>query len=229
MERRVCRRLPYSHDCSYSFVEAAPIPDAFGNLTKLTWLSNAYSNRIGSIPSSIGALSALQLVAFPGNSLKGSFPTVLTPLGSTLKEIYLFENNFTGPISRDQWALMGNLTIARIEENQFTGTLPDDIGRLYSTNPKLFSIGRNSFRGTLPSSMSQFPPNLFILDVSGNQFTGIIPANLSASTLLLRRNNFTGTVPESTCMNVQEIVYDCNRSLVCSCNCICGIDYVHPF
>ena len=183
----------------------------------------------GTIPSEIGfKLSNLATLIIPGNSLQGPFPDFLLRL-STLKEVYLSKNDLTGPLSREQWAFMGNLVQGEMYENSFTGSLPDDIGDMIASFAAVFDIEGNMFTGTLPSSLAQVT-TLKDIWLSKNLFTGTVPENITVSdTLSLYGNNFTGSVPESVCEAITgsgkgRIIYDCDGSLLCDCSCTCSDD-----
>ena len=169
-------------------------------------------------------LKSLEVLSLIGNQLTGPFPDCVIKL-SNLDELFLKQNQFTGPISRDQWSFMGSLVIAEIYENGFTGQLPDDIGGLISSRAFSFDIETNFFSGTIPASLAEVT-TLTSIYLSKNLFTGTIPENMTVSSKLsLFGNNFTGSVPESVCEAVNgrggEIVYDCGGTLLCDCNCTC--------
>ena len=181
----------------------------------------------GEIPTQIGNLKNLTLLALMDNRLSGPFPDVLSSL-SKIERMYIDSNQFTGPISREQWAFLGQRDYAPLYRNRFTGQLPDDIGEIFSDKAKVFDVEGNQFSGTIPSSLALLS-GLEWLDLSNNLFTGTIPENLTASdTLALHGNNFTGAVPDSVCEGVNgqggTIMFDCDGPLSCDCNCACAGD-----
>ena len=197
-----------------------------GMLTKLTTLNMESCGIRGYIPAEIGAsLKNLTFLNLQANRLSGPFPDIVAQLPN-LEDVYIGENQFTGPISRDQWALLGKVDRYRIDRNKFTGMLPDDIGELLSDKTKDFNVKANRFSGTIPASLALLT-GLEIIDLSYNSFTGTVPENLKAAYLLgLEGNSFTGTVPDSVCAAITqengEIFYDCEGQLTCSCDCSCG-------
>ncbi|KAF8079511.1 hypothetical protein N665_1021s0006 [Sinapis alba] len=60
-------------------------------------------------------------------------------------------------------------------------------------------LSRNNFSGVLPSNIASLVPLLTTLDLSYNQFSGEIPASLPnitfLNTLMLQHNQFTGQLP----------------------------------
>ena len=203
------------------------IPTEIGNLRKLTTLAMFNSGIRAIIPSELGSgLQNLTLLDLSGNGLKGPIPDVLLRL-KKLRALYLNDNEFTGTISKGQWEFLGTMERVVLYHNQFSGTLPKDIGDILSNRTKVFDIEYNFFSGSIPVSLARVS-NLEYLYLSANLFTGTIPENLFASrTLSLHGNNFTGSVPQSVCNAVTSsgdgtIVYDCDGSLVCDCDCTCA-------
>lgn len=130
----------------------------------VTSLDLSYSGIQGIIPSSIALLSHLKLVSFQYNSLIGSIPI---------------------NISQMQY-----LQYIDLSNNAFTSTLPIQLGQLYSI--QFLDASFNNLQGEIPLSLSTTNKTLKLLDLSNNQFTGVVNnsfLSLQNSTIINLSNN----------------------------------------
>lgn len=121
-----------------------------------------YYNLAGPIPSEIGNLPALKILALHGNQLTGSIPTTIGNL-TALEEIYLGGNQLTGSIPAE----LGNLSQLKILVlwyNQLTGNLPDIVGQM--PNLESVTISYNQLTGEIPLTYFR----LTAFDYEGNLF-----------------------------------------------------------
>ncbi|CAL1363822.1 unnamed protein product [Linum trigynum] len=99
--------------------------------------------------------------------------------------------------------------------NNLHGEVPASIFNLSAL--LTLSFGFNQLHGNLPRNLGISLPNLQMLDVAHNQFSGSIPASLSnASNLVLLQlntNNFTGSMPSMRSSNRLEHLYIYKNSL----------------
>ena len=90
----------------------------------------------------------------------------------------------------------GRVTGLDLEQNQLTGPIPAELGRLSSL--KDLQLYSNELTGPIPTELGNLS-NLTALDLGGNQLTGSIPpelGNLSSLTWLdLFSNQLTGPIP----------------------------------
>ncbi|KAF2288505.1 hypothetical protein GH714_007984 [Hevea brasiliensis] len=98
------------------------------------------------------------------------------------------------------------ITYVDYSSNNFTSVIPDNIGTNLSV-AIFFSLSNNSLTGVIPKSICN-ATNLQVLDLSDNGLNDTIPACLierseNLGVLNLRRNKFSGNIPE----NFQE---NCN-------------------
>ena len=108
------------------------------------------NNLVGTLPTTIGGLSALVRLNLHTNQLSGSIPTSIGNI-TTLEQIWLFSN-------------------------QMTGTLPPEIGNL--SNLTHLGLGLNQFTGGIPASCGNLS-NLGFLALKGNNLSGCYDVNLA--------------------------------------------------
>ncbi|XVF46083.1 hypothetical protein PTKIN_Ptkin02bG0259700 [Pterospermum kingtungense] len=151
------------------------------------------------------------------NQIRGNLPH---KLGFPYLNVMDLSNNyFEGPLPA--WST--NATDVLLQENAFSGSLPENIGVLMPRLQKLYA-SRNHLSGRIPSSMCDVEglqiislrknkltgelPNcwyrslmLWGIDVSNNSLTGKIPSSFgflsSLSVLLLSNNNLDAAIPSS--------------------------------
>lgn len=151
------------------------------------------------------------------NQIRGKLPPRLG--FPYLNVMDLSYNYFEGPLPA--WST--NATDVFLEENSFSGSIPENIGVLMPRLQKLY-ISRNHLSGRIPSSMCHIEglqilslrnnklfgelPDcwhrslmLWGIDISNNSLTGNIPTSFgvlsSLSVLLLSNNNLDGEIPSS--------------------------------
>ncbi|KAK3429020.1 hypothetical protein EUGRSUZ_E00436 [Eucalyptus grandis] len=172
------------------------IPRNLSMCLSLVTLELDYNRLHNSIPSEFGSLSKLQTLSLPFNNLIGRIPASIGNL-SNLEELDLLSNNLTGgvPISISQT----RLKFFQAGQNQLTGGFPSALYNLSSLNTISLTLGL--FSGSIRRDIGLLLPNLQILYLAVNQFTGPIPDSLSNVTNLAEidfyGNNFTGHVPAS--------------------------------
>ena len=127
----------------------------------------------GEIPKDIGNLTQLQVLGFRGSRLKGSIPKSI----SKLKKLWFLDLKSATSLSGGFANLvnLSSLQYMHLSMAGLNGTLPDEFGLYY--------------------------PAMVECILSGNRFTGSIPATLGNMTHLqylnLARNSFSGKIPES--------------------------------
>ena len=82
-------------------------------------------------------------------------------------------------------------------ENSLRGDLDGAFGGLSSL--QTLAVPENRLTGTIPDGILEMNPNLSMLAIGGNQFSGPIPKTLARATKLtdlqLNMNSLTGTIP----------------------------------
>ena len=126
-------------------------------------------NLTGSISSSIGSLSDLEVLDMSENSLGGRIPS---QIGNLRK-----------------------LNILELDDNSLTGSIPSQLGNLDALTE--LDLSNNSLSGGIPSHLGN-ADMLSRLDLSDNDLTGLPPNSLASlaymTTLDLSNNNFSGDI-----------------------------------
>ncbi|KAF7087475.1 hypothetical protein CFC21_090658 [Triticum aestivum] len=137
------------------------IPASLVNITTLTTISCLNNQIKGNIPSEFADLPSLQYLYAGGNKLAGSFPQAILNL-STLIELDLGLNGLSGDLPPNLCTALHNLQTLFLGGNIFLG-------------------------GHIPSSLSS-ASNLYEVDFSGNNFTGLVPTTIGKLTQLSSLN-----------------------------------------
>lgn len=146
------------------------IPTGFALLSNLSGLELSSNYLSGAIPLGLGNISGLRLLNLSDNSLTASIPVELGNL-SQLVELNLSKNSLSGSLPVELKALR-NLQKMEIGDNQLEGRLPDG---LFSSLDELrvVVLRGNKLDGGLPGALLSLP-KVQLLDVSGNNFTGVL-------------------------------------------------------
>ncbi|GMP79123.1 hypothetical protein CsSME_00034792 [Camellia sinensis var. sinensis] len=150
------------------------IPSGIGNLLNLTILAMAANNLAGPIPSSIGRLQKLHGL-YLGQNKFTELPSSLGNLTSLIT-LYLHENNIHGSIPPSLGNCHSLLELA-LYKNNLNGSIPPEIMSLSSISTILW-LDHNALTGSLPSEVGSLK-NLGYMDVSYNKLSGPIPNTLS--------------------------------------------------
>jgi hypothetical protein len=163
---------------------------------RVTGISMVSNNLVGSIPSSIGQLSMLEVIGLANNSLTGAIPDEIFSL-PLLERLFFTINNFTGGIP----ASIGNAPA--LEQVVFTanpnlgGAIPSSITNV--TTLTSFSAEGSGLTGALPIINDGDLPNLRWLLLGQNNLSGNFSGNYGFLTSLerieLSDNNFSGLIP----------------------------------
>ncbi|XP_010023612.2 receptor-like kinase TMK4 [Eucalyptus grandis] len=125
------------------------IPDFLGTLPSLTSLRLSYNNLTGPLPSSFGTSSIQNL--WINNQAVGLSGGISVLAGMTqLTQVWLQNNQFTGPIP--DLSQCTNLFDLQLRDNQFTGVVPASLWALPGL--KNVSLDNNKLQGPVPSSSS---------------------------------------------------------------------------
>ncbi|TPX75538.1 hypothetical protein CcCBS67573_g03205 [Chytriomyces confervae] len=150
---------------------------------------------VGRIPDSITSLVNLSRIVLEHDELGGRLPTEIGLLYS-LEFLNLSHNRFLGgPMHPDIGALT-KLNTLDLSHNQLTGTAPERF--------LLWCLDANCFSGTLPCELLKNMKQIKKLDLSNNQFSGLVHDILDTCRTLdlldLSCNHFEGI-----CLSVKAV------------------------
>ncbi|GLJ41961.1 hypothetical protein SUGI_0868720 [Cryptomeria japonica] len=171
------------------------------NLTRLEYLFLSNNHLTVSSDSPwIPQFRNLQALRLSSCNLDRIPPFLVTQYG--MIELDLSANRIATDIPSWMWDLT-SLYYLNLSCNQLTGSLPSS---LTSMTLMYLDLHNNSLEGPLP-----LPPDAHLLDLSGNQFNGSIPADMGAYLsnswyLSLSRNNLSGAIPDSICTSDLQVL-----------------------
>ncbi|KAM5550985.1 putative LRR receptor-like serine/threonine-protein kinase [Rosa sericea] len=200
-----------------------------GKLKSLRYLALGTNLLTGTIPPSIYNLSSIQYISVIGNQLQGTLPSGLGyTIFPNLRTFHFQMNNFIGPIpftisNASQLSQFGismnyfsgkvpslarvsNLVRLEMDDNNL-GNEDGDLNFLSSlvncTSLELLDISGNNFQGVLPESISNLSRKLEVMSLGRNQLSGSIPIGignlLNVGVLSFEENLLTGNIPNSVC------------------------------
>lgn len=123
-----------------------------------------------------------------------------------LNDLFLEENNLTGPIG--SWVgKLNNLVKLSLSDNNFSGPIPSSIGSF--TQLSHLYIQSNKFEGPIPPSLGKLQ-HLLELNVSHNNLQHPIPKELFSPTSSLTKcalsyNNLDGPIPPEV-SNLEQLI-----------------------
>ncbi|CAL5409511.1 unnamed protein product [Camellia sinensis] len=195
---------------------SGPMPTTIGKLHTLHGLYLGV-NYFTQLPSSIGNLTLLNDLYLVQNKIHGSIPSSLGNCKNLL-DLNLAHNNFHGSITPEIMSLSSISISFDLSYNALTGSLPLEVGIYSELSKQLFELGRASFEGEIPQSLRELRGSRE-LDLSHNNFSGLIPSYLSelhVEKLNLSFNKLHGRVP------MEGIFQNESAILVVGNNDLCG-------
>ncbi|AES86907.2 LRR receptor-like kinase family protein [Medicago truncatula] len=165
-------------------------------LPSITYLNFSWNSFEGNIPSSIGKMKNLEYFDLSHNNFSGELPKQLATYCDNLQYLILSNNSLRGNIPK-----FVSMEVLLLNNNNFSGTLDDVLGKGNNTRILMLSISNNSITGRIPSSIGMFS-NMYVLLMSKNQLEGQIPieiSNMSSLYILdLSQNKLIGAIPKFT-------------------------------
>ncbi|KAJ4908075.1 LRR receptor-like serine/threonine-protein kinase EFR [Raphanus sativus] len=188
-------RLQYLN-MSFNLLEGN-IPHSLSNCYKLSSLDLSLNHLEHGVPTELGSLSKLVILYLNNNNLTGEFPASFGNLTS-LQELDFAYNNMEGEIPFDV-ARLTQMVFFQVSQNRLSGVFPP---ALYNMSLlESLSLAGNSFSGELRADFGDLLPNLRIVVMGRNKFTGAVPVTLANISSLGRfdisTNYLTGSIPLS--------------------------------
>ncbi|CAN1321046.1 Probable LRR receptor-like serine/threonine-protein kinase At3g47570 [Linum perenne] len=194
------------------------IPATLSNASNLFQLQLQDNNFTGSVPSMAG-LSMLGFFAISGNSLGSGEANDLRFLSSltnatSLEFILIDDNNFGGSLPHDIGNLSSSMQYLIFNDNKISGNILSEIQ--YLVNLQMLLAYRNNLSGTIPFSVGNLK-NLALLDLSHNMLSDDIPNSLescvSLESLHLEDNLLQGIIPSAlrSLRGLQELDLSANN------------------
>ncbi|KAH0706196.1 hypothetical protein KY290_009602 [Solanum tuberosum] len=151
------------------------IPSSICNLTSLIMLDLATNNLRGEIPKCFGNITSLQVLDMRHNNLSGNIPTTFSN-GSSLSSLNLHGNKLEGKIPQSLTNCK-QLEVLDLGDNHLNYTFPVWLGTLPKL--KVLSLRFNKLHGPIRTSrIENMFPELRIIDLSYNAFSGNLPSSL---------------------------------------------------
>ncbi|WCJ35894.1 Leucine-rich repeat protein kinase family protein [Euphorbia peplus] len=154
------------------------------------------NNFTGGIPKEISKCRNLIILNVWGNKLTAQIPSEVGSI-SSLQALFLGNNSFSSVIPESLLNL-SRLAFLDMSRNKFGGNVQAIFGRF--TQVKYLVLHGNLYTGGLYSSGIFQLPNVVRLDLSYNNFSGLLPVELSQMPklkyLILAYNQFNGSIPE---------------------------------
>ncbi|KAK9672275.1 hypothetical protein RND81_12G088500 [Saponaria officinalis] len=173
--------------------------EVISNITSLEIISASDNGFTGNIATDIGKMLNLDTLIVSRNEFSGTIPTSI--LNCTILEtLFINSNKLHGEVPPDIGLRLSYLKSLELSSNQFSGVFPNSILNL--TGIEYLGLDTNNFVGSVPKGFGHFP-NLWYLDLSFNNLKSNINfvSNLANSTQLemlqLSGNEFSGILPES--------------------------------
>ncbi|CAN4094600.1 unnamed protein product [Withania somnifera] len=161
-------------DLKFNFLEDS-LPSSICNMSKLEFLDLSRNNFSNSIPSCLGSIANLRVLDLRRNNFTGSLPTLCTQ-STSLSTIVLNGNRFEGPVLESLFNCTG-LEVLDLGANAINDTFPAWLGTLEEL--QVLILKSNVFHGPISTCQTKFCfSKLRIFDLSHNEFSGSLPANI---------------------------------------------------
>ncbi|KAG6551452.1 hypothetical protein Mapa_006875 [Marchantia paleacea] len=190
-----CQRLRYISLAHNHFTGA--IPSSLANCVNMEGIDFSNNNFQGSIPVELGQLPTLFILNLEQNFLSGRIPAAL---GNCTSLTYL--NLGANSLSEDlppQLSALRNLVTLSVHENFLTGSVGSDL--VFLPVVEAVNLSSNSFSGSMPAPGGRNCTAIRDLDLSANNFSGVIPPDLSQCSQLralnLSSNGLVSAIPAS--------------------------------
>ncbi|XP_022145113.1 receptor-like protein 12 [Momordica charantia] len=160
------------------------IPPSICHATYITILTLSNNHLSGTIPPCLTNMTYLSALDLKSNNFSGTIPTIFSR-GSQLRSLDLNNNQMEGELPP---SLLNceNLQVLNIGNNKITGYFPHWLQSASSL--QVLILRSNRFYGHINNSMTRHSfPNLRIIDLSRNYFSGPLPSNLFKNLIAMKQ------------------------------------------
>ncbi|WMV60178.1 hypothetical protein MTR67_053563 [Solanum verrucosum] len=152
-----------------------PLPSSICNMMKLILLDLSRNNFSDSVPHCLGSMASLTVLDLRRNNFTGNLPP-LCAHSTSLSTIVVNGNQFEGPVPVSLLNCNG-LQVLDVGNNAINDTFPAWLGSLQEL--QVLILKSNKFHGPISICQTKFCfPKLRIFDLSRNDFSGSLPANV---------------------------------------------------
>ncbi|XP_031098262.1 receptor-like protein 50 [Ipomoea triloba] len=200
-------------DLSNNSFSSLPL-DIGDQLPNVSFFSIANNRVSGTIPLSWCHANQLEVLDLSNNALHGTIPPCLVQKNSKLAVMNLKGNHLSGEIPQD-FLHTCSLETLDVSQNLLEGQLPPSL--VNCTELKVLNLGNNRVSDTFPCWLDQLS-NLHILVLRSNRFHGSISCPKlgvnnswpSLQVIDLSSNNFSGNLPADLFLELKAILVDRN-------------------
>ena len=172
-------------------------PPQLGRLTELRGIIGFGLNSFtGPIPSELGYLSKISVLAVNGTLVAASIPTELGKLVEAC-EFELCSSSLTSSIPTELGGLVGLGSSLSLYSNALSSTVPSELGRI-SKLASRFSLHTNSLKGMIPTQLGQVSFVRLGLQLQENQLSSSIPTELGSYNQLAQDFNLANNALASS-------------------------------
>ncbi|KAL2340719.1 hypothetical protein Fmac_008659 [Flemingia macrophylla] len=197
---------------SENFLHGVVPSEAFPRNCSLEKLDLSVNGFVGEAPKEVANCKNLVFLDLSSNKFSGYIPREIGSI-SGLESLFLQNNTFSRDIPETLLNLT-NLFILDLSRNEFGGEVQKIFGKFKQI--KFLLLQSNSYIGGLNTSGIFTLTNLSRLDVSSNNFSGPLPAEIShmyaLTFLTLTNNHFSGPIPSElgklSCLVTLELSYN---------------------
>ncbi|CAN0870215.1 LRR receptor-like serine/threonine-protein kinase RPK2 [Linum grandiflorum] len=185
------------------------LPDSIGDLSALRVLVLSHHRFSGQIPASLSDLRSLEVLELQGNNFSGEIPTQISFLPS-LRVLNLSSNSFSAQIPNGLIGGVRSLTAVDLSNNQLKGEIP--VSRFANCSSLVhLKLSNNYLEKTIPSTIGRCK-SLRTLLLDGNVLQGSIPPEIGQISELrildVSTNSLTGSIPDelANCRSLAVLV-----------------------
>ncbi|KAG8377054.1 hypothetical protein BUALT_Bualt09G0128100 [Buddleja alternifolia] len=193
---------------------SSSLPPEIGNFLKLAFFFSVANNKVvGTIPLSLCNASHFQVLDLSNNSLHGAIPSCL--LQTSLRVLNLRRNNLNGHIP-STFPIGCGLETLDLSWNVVQGGVPESLTRC--TELEVLNLGNNELGDDFPCWLKNLT-KLHVIVLRKNKFHGNISClgdgydSPSLQIIDLSSNNFNGVLPANLFQNLMGMVVDDNDQL----------------